>query len=230
MMLHRDSGDTCVYIVLTCFSYITWREYHLLQRGFPNHSLRVRTEKVRAECVTQFPMMRSAADLLSSCSEPYLDHCGSKMPSRVLKTTESNAHIFLSDQLAVTFNQDQRIRVYDAVAGTLLHVLQEEQNLNLAHEYTCMQVGSRPLQKQKKDGTTRRREYLIAMGTKAGQIVVWSTVTGKVLHRLGQSSNSKGHTSEVLAVSFCQSGTKLFSSGADKRIYQWNLQSGKGSL
>eukprot|EP01006_Ploeotia_vitrea_P034773 TRINITY_DN65798_c8_g6_i4.p1 TRINITY_DN65798_c8_g6~~TRINITY_DN65798_c8_g6_i4.p1 ORF type:complete len:734 (-),score=431.93 TRINITY_DN65798_c8_g6_i4:497-2698(-) len=138
-----------------------------------------------------------------------------------------------ADDVLVTVSADNRVKVWDASAGSrgaLSQVLAEPNNL--AVTYSSLDVTTT---KSKPQGKTKKKKRknsnsnasdntattLVAVGTDKGAITLFDLSTGRVLRRL------KHHTARVNDVRFSDDASLLYSCGEDKQIVQWDVASGR---
>jgi WD40 repeat protein len=73
-------------------------------------------------------------------------------------------------------------------------------------------------------GAASQGTTLLALGTHSGQVLVWDATDGRFLHRLG--AENTGHSMAVTSAAFSAGGDRLYSSGQDRMIFEWDLATG----
>ena len=73
-------------------------------------------------------------------------------------------------------------------------------------------------------GAAAASSTLLALGTHSGQMLVWDATDGRFLHRLG--AENSGHSMAVTSAAFSAGGDRLYSSGEDRMIFEWDLATG----
>jgi len=130
-----------------------------------------------------------------------------------------------SGQSFAIVSHDHRLKVFSTVSQQLQHDWTEAQHLT--HSITALACP------HPNNATHAHTSQLIAIGTKAGDVLVWHSGKGEVVTRFGGSSSSSAssarsgerHQAPVASIVFHPSGQYLFSAAADG-IKQWSLSGG----
>ncbi|EQC42619.1 hypothetical protein SDRG_00348 [Saprolegnia diclina VS20] len=128
----------------------------------------------------------------------------------------------------VTVSDDNRVKLWDAASGALRSELKERDHLS--YKYTCLAWSkSSPWAAAGKKAKRSAAGDLgiIALGTTTGAIIVWNLEKGEVAARLARDNNDHGHGSAVTDIVFSSTGTSLFSSAAEKNVFEWNVKDAK---
>lgn len=128
------------------------------------------------------------------------------------------------DRFAVV-SKDNRLKIYDSASGNLLHNLVEPGHLSF--HYTCLTWGN-----AKPHGADAGQPNelpgqvgVVAVGTEKGFVVIWDARAGEIVRKLG--AKGEGHTARVNDAVFNSQGTFLFTCSNDKRVFQWNVETGE---
>ncbi|XP_061105661.1 WD repeat-containing protein 43 [Conger conger] len=124
--------------------------------------------------------------------------------------------------------QDGRLRIWDTDSKTL-----HQEYVPSAHlSATCTCIAWGPCRTAKEGPQRKRRKSeavpgvekpdLLALGTAAGTVIIYSTVKG-ALH----STLDGGHSGEVHSVRWHPTEALLYSGSEDTHIVEWDLQTGK---
>ena len=112
-------------------------------------------------------------------------------------------------------SHDQRLKMFSTLTQQLTQDCSETQQLN----QTITAIAFPAHTAAKSNAATN----LLALGTKAGDILLWHVAKGAIEHTLGGAHK---HTSAVQSLAFSPNGSALFSCGADRSVKQWSVASG----
>ncbi|XP_077477306.1 WD repeat-containing protein 43 isoform X2 [Stigmatopora argus] len=133
-----------------------------------------------------------------------------------------------SQQYLAVCAQDGRLRIWNTDSKTLHQEYVPSAHLSATctciHWGPCRTVKEGPLRKKRKSeaGHVEEKADLLAMGTVAGTVLIYSTVKG-ALH----CTLDGGHSGGVNCVHWHPEDCLLYSGSDDSHIVEWDLQTGK---
>ncbi|MGH0156418.1 UNVERIFIED_CONTAM: hypothetical protein FKN15_052245 [Acipenser sinensis] len=133
-----------------------------------------------------------------------------------------------SHQYLALSTQDGRLRLWDILSNTLYQ--EYVPSAHLSATCTCLTWGpcrtikDGPQRKKRKSEVIPHSDQLdlLALGTAAGTVLLYSTVKGQLHSKL-----DGGHDSKVNCVRWHPENNCLYSCSDDCRIVEWDLQTGK---
>eukprot|EP01083_Nonionella_stella_P051109 135727_1 len=127
-------------------------------------------------------------------------------------------------QLLATVSDDNRLKLWDAVEaasgkGSLRQQFAEPAHLKELARYSAIAYGADASNSGAKD---QSHLGVVALGASSGALLLWCARTGEVVWRAANA-----HAGPVSALSFSANGARLFSSGADCKLVEWNARTGE---
>lgn len=116
-------------------------------------------------------------------------------------------------------SHDQRVKIFSTLTQQLSLDLTEAQHL--AHTVTALAYPAAAASAAKAAATPAA--HLLALGTKAGDILLWHTAKGTLEATLGGAHK---HTGAISSLCFSPNGASLFSCASDRTVKQWNVTNG----